>query len=507
MTTACGLSHCQIVTSAGELGAMAGPWKELWQRDPEREVFQDFDWASAWLRAFRQGHDPAVAVIYAGDEIAAILPLVTLRGELRFLGYSASDYNTMLCTPRFAGEALAMALDTLAAKRLADWSRLVLENVREGSILAQAIAQLPARWRRVVHCSRPVPCPALVLGDAGDQVLEQLLAKGKVNKVSKTIRRLGEVAFRHLETGKEIREHLPRFAQQHIARCVLDGRRSQFLGQSYVMFCEYLAQDLDPARQLRFSVLEIAGKPVAYHLGFAINGKYLFYKPTFDIEYWDYSPGQVLLVHLLESLRRSNMREFDFGQGGEAYKYRYANVCRGNRTYTIYRPGLGGRIKRMWTQAASAARAEARAAIEKRPALERIPLRVQGIARQIAAGDVMRPARRRLRTLPDAQSASPAVRLREVTLSELAQHAAGAPAFLSAAALHRLRERMKKGALVYAGAAWSYVVLASQGAATEAGDTPGLLFEVLRPARGVPPALRQTMAQMAAERGLKGWLQ
>src|ERR1019366_8140210 len=267
-------------------------------------------------------------VVYDGEDVVAILPLVECRQELRFSGYSASDYNALLCGPEFAAEALALALDTLFGGGPRHWKNVVLENVREDAGLSQAVAKLPVRWRRLIQMSRPTPCPTLILGEAKEQLLAGILSKDKVKKASKTILPRGDLGFRRLDSAAEIRAHLPRFAEQHISRCVLDGRQSQFLRGDYTSFCEYLTENLDPARQIRFSLLEIS------------------YKPVFDIDLWDYSPGQVLLFKIFESFRESDIREFDLGQGGEPYKSRYSNACRENLTFTVYPPGIAGQVMR-----------------------------------------------------------------------------------------------------------------------------------------------------------------
>ena len=104
------------------------------------------------------------------------------------------------------------------------------------------------------------------------------------------MRRLGSLRFYHLEDRGEIRRHLPRFFDQHILRRALAGGRSHFLVAENRLFYEHLIDGLDPSRELRFGVLELDGRPLAYHLGFEVNGRFTWYKPSFDVDYWDLSP-------------------------------------------------------------------------------------------------------------------------------------------------------------------------------------------------------------------------
>jgi len=510
--------HCRIVTETDELVSLANKWERLWELDPAREIFQNPGWVRAWMRAFGKDHALCTPIVYDGDELVLILPLVLRNRELRFLGYSVSDYNTAVGSAGIGPEALIAALEALFTSPSMSWDRVVLENVREDSALVRAIRQLPPRWHQVTQVSGPTPCPVLLLGDSRQEVLSEILSRSKVKKTWKTIRRLGTLNFRYLESASELRDHLRRFAGQHIARCALDGRRSQFLSENYTAFCEYLLEGIKPARQVRFSVLEISGRPVAYHLGFEVNGKYLFYKPTFDIEFWDYSPGQVLLFHLFEGFRCSDVREFDFGQGGEPYKYRYSNSSRNNLTLTIYAPGVRGQLRRICGQAAVAGRVQARAAIERWVRLPAVQSRIEETMMRRRDRRVIRRLTLSSSTcgmvyaLPEVKPPVRDFQLRPVTLSELAQRAAQHPEFLTAHTLHLIRELLKKSHSIYADDTWTNLVLASQGRSvtTAAGSidlgAPALVFTVIIQTAAERQPLFDSMAQVAAARGLTGLL-
>jgi CelD/BcsL family acetyltransferase involved in cellulose biosynthesis len=506
-----GALRCRILKRFSELESLAGQWERLWSSDPGKEIFQHFGWVRAWMRAFAKDHRLFTAVVYDDEEVIAILPLVECGQALRFIGYSTSDYNALLCVPEFAAEALALALDTLFAARPRQWKKIVLENVREDARLSEAVAQLPDRWRRFIQISGPTACPTLILGAGKEQLLARILSKDKVKKTSKTILRLGDTSFRHLDSAAEIRAHLPHFAEQHISRCVLDGRPSQFLRKHYSFFYEYLTEEFDPASQIRFSLLEISGKPAAYHFGFELDGKYLFYKPVFDVDLWDYSPGQVLLFKLFEYFRHSDVREFDLGQGGEPYKSRYANACRENRTFTVYPPNLSGQVMRACGHVAMAARRRARVAIDRYPTLQAIGDRFEAAAARWRQQGLFERAESRVYPLPDALGLEGELGLQPVNLSTLAKHAAHNPGFLTAGELHDIRHCLKKGCTAYADTECRCVVLASRGAVAETAAGPvdsgglGLVFTVLREAPGNRPALIQAMAEIAARKGMMGW--
>ncbi len=72
---------------------------------------------------------------------------------------------------------------------------------------------------------------------------------------------------------------------------------------------------------VHFSVLRLNGQSIAWHFGFLHRKVLHWYKPTYDVEFRDLSPGKVLLAELVQLGISSNWREIDLGCGTEPYKY------------------------------------------------------------------------------------------------------------------------------------------------------------------------------------------
>ncbi len=93
---------------------------------------------------------------------------------------------------------------------------------------------------------------------------------------------------------------------------------------------------------MRFGVLELDGRPLAWNFGFQVNGKFLLYQHTFDVDASEYTPGELLLWNLFEYAKNHVAREFDFGKGSEPYKNRFANHSRATFSLCIEPYGLKG---------------------------------------------------------------------------------------------------------------------------------------------------------------------
>lgn len=90
-------------------------------------------------------------------------------------------------------------------------------------------------------------------------------------------------------------------------------------------FYERMIEDLLPAGWLHFSALRLDGRSIAWVFGFLYRGIYHYYKPVFDPDFRDFSPGKLLCWRLIEMGFREGWREFDFGAGVEPYKLQWTD--------------------------------------------------------------------------------------------------------------------------------------------------------------------------------------
>ncbi len=326
--------ECVVLTEFAELEAISADWERLHEDSGRVEIFQHFRWVEAWWKALRHDNRLMTSVVRRGGQIVAILPLVVSDRRLRFLGHSVSDYNHLLARPDEGTAVLDVCLASLCEHR-EDWDEILLENVPDSSFLAECVQDLRTSWKGSIAIMRGDPCPTMVMANREEPVLE--VAMGKLRRAVNRLKRRGSLRFRHLEDSAEAAAHLPRFFTQHIRRSAIAGRHSRFVDPDYVAFFHYLVARLSLSGEIRFSVLELDERPIAYHFGSLYGGKYLWYKPSFDVDLWELAPGQALLWHLFEYLRSADVAEFDFARGSESFKHRFANRVNQNLAIAISR--------------------------------------------------------------------------------------------------------------------------------------------------------------------------
>jgi CelD/BcsL family acetyltransferase involved in cellulose biosynthesis len=322
--------RCELVTDFSRLQLLAPAWERL-NSENCGSAFQSWNWASAFWKA--HGHEFTLCspVIFAGDSVVGIFPLMIRNGIVRLLGEPYADYNGPLCLPQQALPVLNAALSALLDAPFR-WTESVFNNLPEDSPLIQCLA-LP-EWPMRGH-SQVVfqySCPAA--RDNGSNIFERLARKESLRRHENRLRRQGSLCFRHIEDRQEIQGHLYEFFAQLATRQVLSGGRAKFLDAASRAMMRALVEELDPVHELRFSALELDGRAIAYHFGLQRAGKFIWYAPSFDANYWNDSPGEVLLRNLFQYVQKEKLSEFDFTIGDEAYKDRFANHVR--KTWSAY---------------------------------------------------------------------------------------------------------------------------------------------------------------------------
>jgi len=334
--------RCELITEFSRLEQLSVDWQRLWCANPDAEIFQSFAWVRAWWRCYGDIGELCSPAVFEGEQVIGIVPLVKDGDQIVFLGGKYADYCDILCQSGRAAEVFEAALENLL--QLPGWKECVLRNLKvDGQIFRELVAS-PKRSRHLLQVVPCEDCHTIVLGENHD-VLVSLLGKGHTKRRLNKLRKAGVLTFRHIETRTEAQAQLSEFFRHQMRRFALVGKASP--SPKFCTFLRNLVDELDPAKELRFGVLELNDRPLAWHFSFHVNGKLLFYQQTFDVDVWDYSPGEVLIHELLRYAQENVTREFDFTHGDEPFKDRFTTNTRESYSLYIERTGFRGELRRV----------------------------------------------------------------------------------------------------------------------------------------------------------------
>jgi len=451
----------EVITNFADLEMLSPHWERLWRTNPVGEIFQSPSWNRAWWRGYGSNVNLHCIVVWRGNLVVGLLPLVSKDRTLRFLGAPQGDYGDCLIDDHQAPSVLSAILTTLLASP--NFKGCVLEHLSSASCFLSYFHQLPSDMRRCMRLVKAGHAPTILIGN-NSEYLASLAAKKHLRRREIKLDKCGGIEFNFLQTRNEIREHLPAFFRHQIRRRILQGQESSCLQPEFSKFLQALVEELDPAHYLRFGILRFNNQPAAYHLGFLSNGKFTMYQQAFDVDLWDYSPGEVLLRQLFLYARQNVSREFDFSVGEEPYKARFANHFKPNftlyieprtfegRSRHLYR-GLAGEFVKLGTKARLAVKSNSNiyswAKYLRQWSREYLKCSVAPRIyrhKQLLDSSTEGGSQLFVRTIGTKGASFPcSVQLKKMRLSELADFYLECPHFPLATRMAEYRERLRKG--------------------------------------------------------------
>lgn len=310
-------------------------WNTLVRRSPTNTVFQTHQWANAWWKTFGDRYKLRYLAIEDSGRLAGFAPLMALPAATGDTLHFLADVNSDYCD--FAAEGnryacLDAVIDFLAHEHRG-WDSLVLQNIPEQSPNLAALMTLCTKHGLWPRLSRRFAAPRIRF----DAHVPGIRLKYSVRRHCNRMERLGNVEFRVLQSKDELPRMLSTLYEQHIGRYRLKGEHSLFENAHCRLFYAHLAEELLDAGWLHFSELLLDGNTIATHFGFEYDKVLTWYKPAFDSAQRQYSPGTVLLKHLIDYAARHHLDALDFTIGDEPFKDRFSNTVCYNRNLTIYR--------------------------------------------------------------------------------------------------------------------------------------------------------------------------
>jgi CelD/BcsL family acetyltransferase involved in cellulose biosynthesis/predicted ATP-grasp superfamily ATP-dependent carboligase len=329
--------RADVVESLADVGVDANEWNALASRSDTNTVFQTHEWSRSWLATFGDQYTPFFVRVANGNGVAGIAPFVVERRAtervVRLLGDGRADYLDFIAAGSQA-DVVKAVFDTLTQD--GGWDIVELNNIPGDSQTVELVRAISDAHGFRTLVDDQYPCPTLLIEGREDEAL-QVLNKPSLRRRTNYFNRAGRLVCLNLSTAAEVQPYLDAFFAQHVMRWGGKASSSLFVDSRNRDFYRQLTREIAPKGWLLFSIVEFNGKPIAFHYGFDYNGSVIWYKPSFDVEFEQHSPGIVMVQHLIRYAIEHGRRELDFTVGDEAFKRRFTNATRRTFGVSVFR--------------------------------------------------------------------------------------------------------------------------------------------------------------------------
>jgi CelD/BcsL family acetyltransferase involved in cellulose biosynthesis len=323
----------RVLTGFDDPSIDAARWGALLLTGDDPSIYLTWEFQRAWWETLGRGQLLLVAVERAG-ELVALAPLYADCGMIYFVG-SAFDSDYLGFVGRLGDpEALAAVLATARdhTPGFLGFRFYFLPQAAEATPMLLAVTE---RLGMVCFGEDDMPAPLLDLAPDPSAALAAA-NRPTLLKIERAFLRGGAVEVVRTDRGAEIMPQLPAFFAQHIARWAGTPTPSRFLDPTACRLIERFTARAADQGLLRFTRIDWQGRPIAYHYGFCLAGRYYWGMPSFAVDLARESPGQLLIRHLILGALEEGVRCFDFGTGGQPFKTRLASRTERVHTWGLY---------------------------------------------------------------------------------------------------------------------------------------------------------------------------
>jgi CelD/BcsL family acetyltransferase involved in cellulose biosynthesis len=316
------IARVDIIRDFAEVEAV---WRDFDARQLSTP-YQRFDLLAAWQTEIgaREGAEPCIVTAYDGDSRALVLlPLVvrTKHGVriASFMGGKHTTFNMALWDREFAREAAATDLAALLSGMRAKSSADVL-----------ALTQQPQHWQGDLNPFALWPrqrsandCPLLTMvpGDPPENRISNSFRRRMKTKE----RKLKGPGYRHhiADTDADIDRLLDWFFQVKPMRMAEQKLPDVFAEPGVTDFVRKACRARLPGggRAIDIHALECDDEVIAIFAGVADGHRFSMMFNTYTMsDRSRYSPGLILMRHIIDHYAERNYRALDLGIGSDEYK-------------------------------------------------------------------------------------------------------------------------------------------------------------------------------------------
>ncbi|MGA7811223.1 GNAT family N-acetyltransferase [Bradyrhizobium sp.] len=302
-------------------------WRRLESRRQVSTPYQHFDLLSAWQRQVgeREQVRPFIVIAYDAEHTPLLLMPLALRCKYgvriaSFMGGKHTTFNMALWDREFAVHAGSADLDALVSKLRARFAADVL-----------VLAQQPARWRDLANPFAALPhqpsvndCPVLTMQPgAPPATLIASALRGRLKGKERKLQKLPGYRYRVADGDVEI-EHLldwffrvkpQRMAEQKLPNVFAEPGVEDFIRDA----CMTAAAG--GSRAVVIHALECDEEVIALFAGVADGDRFSMMFNTYTMSgHARYSPGLILMRHIVDHYAALGYRSLDLGVGADDYK-------------------------------------------------------------------------------------------------------------------------------------------------------------------------------------------
>ncbi len=299
-------------------------WDKVLNASPKISVFQTFGFQKAWWNNFGRSGGKSLLLLTAkkNGEVVGIAPLFVDRVPplrvpvIRFIGSPVADYMDFISVRGKERETTEAFYGFIKKRNAALTELIYIPDTRE------------CFHRGLAGIEEIDAAPYIDLCGGWDAVsggLDKRLIKD-LARCERNLSDTGAVLFGRARGIEEAEGLLNAYFEMHIRRWKeRAGRYSQFQSEVWQSFVKEAMGGLFGEGSIDLSYLKAGDRFIAFHFGYIYEGRFYYYMPSYDPDFYRYSPSKLLIKYLIKDSCDAGLKIFDFLRGKESYKLNWTD--------------------------------------------------------------------------------------------------------------------------------------------------------------------------------------
>lgn len=327
----------QVINDPDEWENIKEDWNTLLKKSVTHVPFLRYEFLRQWWNTCGGGEwekgDLMIITARDGEKLVGIAPLfyrlcADEKPVLMLIGsYEILDYLDFLVMPEYQDLFISGLFSFLTTSEVSEWQALDLYNILDYSSTLKAIGKAASAVGWKIEQTQLQKAPYIPLPGDWEHYLAGIDKKQR-HEIRRKMRRLAESEHPNrwyiVDDPNELNDAIESF----LLLMEQDDEKKAFLTPAMrnqmqaTMLCAF------DAGFLHLAFLEIDGIKVAGYFSFHYLNRLWVYNSGLNRDYNEFSPGWVLLGHLLQWANEDKLDEFDFLRGDENYKYKFGAIDR-----------------------------------------------------------------------------------------------------------------------------------------------------------------------------------
>lgn len=310
-------------------------WNDLFLMS-NNSFFQSYNWQSLWFNELIKKdlkRSIMIVGVYNDGKVVAIFPFENLKilnlNIIRLTGFPFADYLDCLIDKNF------LTLNSNLKNNLFQF----LKNQKKVDVIQLSNLTPNSNFCKFLKDTNFNKSSFKAYQITGKENQTPISNKKFVLDTKRQIKRLnslGNLSFKIVKNEIE---------KKRIIKFFFDNKEKQLIKTKNWNYLEnknyrYFLEKLFIQNYCDISYLSLNEEIIAVHLGFIYNDKMFYIFPTYNNEYSNYSPGNILLYNLVNIFFDNGGKVFDFTIGNEGYKMKLSNrvvdICHKDLSLTFY---------------------------------------------------------------------------------------------------------------------------------------------------------------------------